>query len=67
VSTQEQFISSHAAASPLASGSQPDCPRCNKRMTVKQVSPVLFASEFDDVLYACVTCGTETKRTVRRR
>lgn len=36
-------------------------------MQVKQMWPVLFASEFDDVVYACLTCGAETKRTVRRR
>ena len=35
-------------------------------MTVRQVTPVLFASELDDVTYGCATCGTEIKRTVRR-
>ena len=35
-------------------------------MTVKQVAPVLFASELDDVTYGCGTCGTEAKRTVKR-
>ena len=35
-------------------------------MTVKQVTPVLFASELDDVIYGCEECGTEVKRTVKR-
>ncbi len=35
-------------------------------MTIKQVAPVLFASNLDDVTYACETCATEAKRTVRR-
>lgn len=32
-------------------------------MSVKQVTPVLFASEIDDVIYGCDKCGTEVKRT----
>ena len=44
----------------------PDCPQCQRRMTVKQVTPVLFASDLDDVIYGCETCGTEAKRTVKR-
>jgi hypothetical protein len=35
-------------------------------MTVKSVTPVLFASGLDDVVYGCEDCGTETKRTVKR-
>jgi hypothetical protein len=35
-------------------------------MTVKQVAPVLFASNMDDVIYGCASCGTEAKRTVKR-
>jgi hypothetical protein len=35
-------------------------------MTVKQVSPVLFASGLDDVVYGCEECATEAKRTVKR-
>ena len=35
-------------------------------MTVKQVALVLFASNLDDVTYACETYATEAKRTVRR-
>jgi hypothetical protein len=36
-------------------------------MTVRQVTPVLFASGLDDVVYGCARCGAELKRTVKRR
>jgi len=39
---------------------------CQRRMTIKQVAPVLFASNLDDVTYGCEKCGTEAKRTVTR-
>jgi hypothetical protein len=32
-------------------------------MTIKRVTPILFASGMDDVVYGCDDCGTETKRT----
>jgi hypothetical protein len=35
-------------------------------MNIKTVAPVLFAGNFDDVIYVCGVCGTETKRTVER-
>ena len=44
----------------------PPCPACERRMIVKQVTPVLFASGLDDVIYSCERCGTEAKRTVKR-
>jgi hypothetical protein len=44
----------------------PNCPQCERRMTIKQVAPVLFASNLDDVTYGCEKCGTEAKRTVTR-
>jgi len=44
----------------------PACPQCQRRMSVKQVKPVLFASDVDDVLYGCDECGTEAKRSVKR-
>jgi hypothetical protein len=44
----------------------PACPQCQVHMTVKQASPVLFASNLDDVVYGCEKCGTEAKRTVKR-
>ena len=51
---------------PKGPADPPECPQCNRGMTVKQVTPVLFASELDDVTYGCEKCGTETKRTVKR-
>ena len=44
----------------------PTCPQCQGLMAVKQVAPVLFASNLDDVVYGCEKCGTEAKRTVKR-
>jgi DNA-directed RNA polymerase subunit RPC12/RpoP len=44
----------------------PACPKCQRRMTIKQVTPVLFASNIDDVVYGCEDCGTEIKRSVKR-
>jgi hypothetical protein len=44
----------------------PSCPTCERRMTVKRVTAVLFASGLDDVVYSCEKCGTEAKRTVKR-
>jgi hypothetical protein len=63
---QDRFIADNNAGPASATGS-PDCPRCNRPMHVKQMSPVLFASEFDDIVFGCVTCSAETRRTVRRR
>ena len=44
----------------------PTCPVCQRRMSVKLIEPVLFASGLDDVTYACESCGTETKRSIKR-
>jgi len=44
----------------------PKCPTCQRRMTVKQVTPVLFASGIDDVIFGCEDCAIEVKRTVKR-
>jgi len=44
----------------------PPCPTCERRMVVRQVMPVLFASGVDDVVYGCEKCGTEAKRTIKR-
>jgi len=35
-------------------------------MTLWPVSPVLSASDIDDVVYGCAACGAETKRSVKR-
>jgi RNase P subunit RPR2 len=59
MSSKEQLASS-------ADGKHPNCPQCQRKMTVKQVSPVLFASGVDDVVYGCEDCGTEAKRTIKR-
>ena len=65
MSTQERGPSS-GGLPPLLGKKNPPCPSCERRMTVKQVTPVLFASELDDVIYGCEDCGTEVKRTVKR-
>jgi hypothetical protein len=52
---------------PASGGDQPHCPQCQRRMMLKQVSPVLFASDFDDMVFGCDHCGTEAKRSVKRR
>jgi DNA-directed RNA polymerase subunit RPC12/RpoP len=69
MSTQEMPSSGAPprSAKPGTSGGNPVCPRCQRRMTVKQVSSVLFATDVDDVVYGCDKCGTEDKRTVRRK
>lgn len=54
------------SSGPKNPGAHPACPQCQQLMTVKQVSPVLFASDLDDVVYGCETCGTDAKRTVKR-
>ena len=45
----------------------PNCPTCQRAMTVKQVTPVLFASDLDEMVYGCEDCGAEVKRTVKRK
>jgi hypothetical protein len=44
----------------------PPCPKCSRPMTVKQVAPLLFAPDFDDITFGCEECGTRLKRTVKR-
>ena len=66
MSSQQQFTSSSDQLSLRKDKSNPDCPQCNREMTVKQVSPVLFATDLDDVIYGCAACGAELKRTVKR-
>jgi hypothetical protein len=64
MSTQETGQPSSPSA---GGGDRPYCPQCQRRMIVKQVSPVLFASDFDDIVFGCDECGTEAKRSVKRR
>ncbi len=66
MSSGKQFASSADGKPSRAPAGHPNCPQCQRRMTVKQVSPVLFASGVDDVVYGCEGCGTEAKRIVRR-
>jgi hypothetical protein len=35
-------------------------------MSMRTVSPVLFAPDVDDVVYGCAGCNTETRRSVKR-
>jgi RNase P subunit RPR2 len=65
MSSQEQIQSGGATSAGPAS-ERPNCPKCSRPMGVKQVMPVLFASDLDDVLFGCAECGTEAKRTVKR-
>ena len=64
MSSQEQYWPSTGSRPPRLG--IPSCRACQRLMTVKQVSPVLFASGFDDVIYGCEKCGTEAKQTVKR-
>jgi DNA-directed RNA polymerase subunit RPC12/RpoP len=73
MSSQEQQGPSSGGMPPPSGGplfppsaKNPPCPTCERRMAVKQVTPLLFASELDDVIYGCEKCGTEVKRTVKR-
>jgi DNA-directed RNA polymerase subunit RPC12/RpoP len=65
MSSQERFAAGENGE-PSNSGEAPFCSQCQSRMTVKQISPVLFASDVDDMVYGCEGCGTEVKRTVKR-
>ena len=66
MSNHEELISS-AENTPLRSNNAaPLCPKCRRGMMLRQVSPTMFASRTDDVVYGCESCGTEVKRTVQR-
>ena len=72
MSSQQQQRPSGSGMLPPSGGAvppgrdNPACPICQRPMTVKQVSPVLFASGLDDVIYGCEDCGIEAQRTVKR-
>ena len=66
MSSQEQFVSGTDGAPPRAITAPPGCPQCKTKMTVKQVSPVLFAADIDEVVFGCDGCGTQIKRAVKR-
>jgi hypothetical protein len=42
------------------------CPKCQRPMTLKQVTPLLFTASMDEMVYGCEDCGTKTKRTMKR-
>ena len=65
MSSQESFAAGKNGQ-PSKSGEIPSCPQCQSLMTVQQVSPALFASDIDDIVYGCEGCGTEAQRTVKR-
>ena len=56
-STSERRIAAAPARAENSRHTIPACPQCERRMIVKQVAPVLFASDLDDVIYGCETCG----------
>jgi RNase P subunit RPR2 len=66
MSSQVPLPKGERAAPYVASQTAPACPKCQRPMTVKQVMPVLFASDIDDMVFGCAECGTEMKRTVKR-
>jgi hypothetical protein len=43
------------------------CPNCKGRMTVTEVTPILFTDDLEDVTYKCIGCRSEVKRTFKRR
>jgi hypothetical protein len=45
----------------------PDCPQCRQRLAIKHLAPLMFARDIDEIVYGCNECGTELKRTVKRR
>jgi hypothetical protein len=46
--------------------SNPVCPSCQRAMTVKEVMPVSVIG-VGGATYVCDVCGTETRRTAKRR
>jgi type II secretory ATPase GspE/PulE/Tfp pilus assembly ATPase PilB-like protein len=43
------------------------CPNCKGRMTVTEVTPILFTDDLEDVTYKCIGCRSEMRRTFKRR
>jgi RNase P subunit RPR2 len=42
------------------------CPRCDAPMKIKTIIPTMFTQTVDEIVYVCVSCGDEAKRSVRR-
>jgi len=66
MSSEEMFSSGGRPIRGGPKAANPTCPKCAGRMIVKQVAPVLFASDLDDVIFGCEKCASEVKRTVKR-
>jgi hypothetical protein len=45
------------------------CPKCRDRMSVSDVIPLMPTTGFDEdeVVYRCLSCGTEMKRVIERQ
>jgi transposase-like protein len=65
MSSREQLDADNGQRA-LEASAPPDCPRCKRAMTVKQVSPTMRAADLDEMVYGCDECGTEIKRTIKR-
>jgi C4-type Zn-finger protein len=52
--------------SPLGSMQQPNCPRCQTAMTMRQLSPMPGAGKVDEIVFGCDLCGAELKQIVSR-
>ena len=69
MSTQQQDdrpMPARAGLFGMSKMKNPPCPKCARAMAVKQVMPVLFAPNVDDVIFGCEDCGTEAKHSVKR-
>jgi hypothetical protein len=42
------------------------CPNCTGKMTIAEVTPILFADGLENVTYRCKACRLEIKRTFKR-
>jgi hypothetical protein len=61
------MTSSDTGNAPPGATAPPACPQCRNAMRIRLVEPVMFAGDLDDMTYRCEACGTEAKRTVRRK
>ena len=43
------------------------CPNCKGEMMVTEVAPIFFTENLEGVTYRCKGCGSELKRTFKRR
>jgi hypothetical protein len=64
--SNEELISRAENVPQRSNNTAPLCPKCQRGMMLRQVSPTMFASRADDMVYGCESCGAEVKRTVQR-